>query len=414
MEELAGLTPGQRVQFLRQRRGMTRAVVAGLCGRSPDWLKKIETDERRLTSVTLLVKLAMALGVADISVLTGTDVGMPVVAMRVYHPAIEPIRRAVRTAVYAPLPDHAHEPGELAGRVADGWRLWHSSTHQRTEVGRLLPALISDTHDAARLSEGRQRRDVYAVMTEVYALAQLVIGYVSDPELYWTVADRVQMAAREADDPTPLALAAWCLAIGLRYTADPQESITIAAGALDMITPHIAADEPIRLRAFAGALALSTAIYHAQDGREGDAWRAWDQADAIVRRLPTGYFEPATVFSRPNVDLYAVAIERALARPGAAVGKAEAVDPQAVPSTERRSRLLIDVATAHHQRHDHEAALNRLQAAYRAAPENTSIVPAARALAIAMLESRPPSLAHEVQTLAEQLGVTESTGWQAE
>jgi len=414
MEELAGLTAGQRIQFLRNRRGMTRAVVAGLCGRSADWLKKIETDERQLTSVNLLVRLAMALGVADISILTGAEVGMPVVAMRVYHPAVEPIRRAVRSAVYAPLPPQAPAAGELAGRVSDGWKLWHSSTHQRTEVGRLLPALISDVHAAARLTEGTGRRAVYAVMTEVYALAQLVVGYVSDPELYWTVADRVQMSAREADDPAPLALAAWCLAIGLRYTADPQESITVATGALDMLTRHLDDSQSTRLRAFAGALSLSTAIYHAQDGREGDAWRAWDQADQIVRRLPAGYFEPATVFSRPNVDLYAVAIDRALARPGSAVGKAEALDPQTVPSTERRSRLLIDAAAAYHQRRDHEAALNRLKAAYSAAPENTSVVPAARALAVTLLESRPSSLAREVETLAEQLGVASPTGWQAE
>lgn len=379
-----------------------------------DWLKKIETGERQLTSVSLLVKLAMALGVADISVLTGAEVGMPLVAMRVYHPAVDPIRQAVRYAVYAPLPAQAPDAGQLAARVADGWKLWHSSTHQRTEVGRLLPALISDVHAAARLAEGAGRRAVYAVMTEMYALTQLVIGYVSDPELYWTVADRVQMAAREADDLAPLALSAWCLAIGLRYTADPQESIAVAAGALDMLTPHLAAGQPVRLRAFAGALALSMSIYHAQDGREGDAWRAWDQADDIVRRLPAGYFEPATVFSRPNVDLYAVAIDRALARPGSAAGKADAIDPQAVPSTERRSRLLIDAATAHHQRRDDAAALSRLQAAYRAAPENTSIVPAARSLAIAMMETRPSSLAREVENLAEQLGVTSATGWQAE
>ena len=98
----------------------------------------------------------------------------------------------------------------------------------------------------------------------------------------------------------PLALAAWYLAIGLRYTADPQESITVATGALDMLTAHLDDSQSIRLRAFAGALSLSTAIYHAQDGWEGDAWRAWDQADEIVRRLPAGYFEPATVFSRPT------------------------------------------------------------------------------------------------------------------
>jgi transcriptional regulator with XRE-family HTH domain len=41
------LPVGRRIQLLRERRGLSRAVVAGLCGRSESWLKKIEQGTRQ-------------------------------------------------------------------------------------------------------------------------------------------------------------------------------------------------------------------------------------------------------------------------------------------------------------------------------------------------------------------------------
>ncbi len=41
------LPVGRRIKLLRERRGLSRAVVAGLCGRSESWLKKIEQGTRQ-------------------------------------------------------------------------------------------------------------------------------------------------------------------------------------------------------------------------------------------------------------------------------------------------------------------------------------------------------------------------------
>ncbi|MER0482250.1 helix-turn-helix transcriptional regulator [Streptomyces sp. Edi2] len=69
------LGTGERIRVLRESRGMTRAALAHLCGRGPDWLKKIETGERELGSHTLLLRLGAALQVSDLSVLTGNSDG---------------------------------------------------------------------------------------------------------------------------------------------------------------------------------------------------------------------------------------------------------------------------------------------------------------------------------------------------
>jgi transcriptional regulator with XRE-family HTH domain len=42
MEMPAEFTTGERIRHLRERRGMTRVVLANLVGYSADWLKRIE------------------------------------------------------------------------------------------------------------------------------------------------------------------------------------------------------------------------------------------------------------------------------------------------------------------------------------------------------------------------------------
>jgi transcriptional regulator with XRE-family HTH domain len=39
------LSIGDRIRVLRESRGMSRPVLANLCGRGPDWLKKIVRHE---------------------------------------------------------------------------------------------------------------------------------------------------------------------------------------------------------------------------------------------------------------------------------------------------------------------------------------------------------------------------------
>ena len=64
---------GERIAFYRQRRGYTQCQLAGLVGRSTDWLSKIERGERQIRRVDLLTELARALRVT-----LGDLMGQPV------------------------------------------------------------------------------------------------------------------------------------------------------------------------------------------------------------------------------------------------------------------------------------------------------------------------------------------------
>jgi len=80
LDDLAGKRTGERIQILRERRGLSRPVLAGLVGMSASWLKGIERGTRLPPRLPLLVKLAEALAVGDVAVLAGIDMdfrGLP-------------------------------------------------------------------------------------------------------------------------------------------------------------------------------------------------------------------------------------------------------------------------------------------------------------------------------------------------
>ncbi|MGW4085695.1 helix-turn-helix domain-containing protein [Streptomyces sp. NPDC004822] len=52
------LSIGERIAFYRKRRGYTQEVLAGLVGRSTDWLAKIETGRRKPPRIDMLAELS--------------------------------------------------------------------------------------------------------------------------------------------------------------------------------------------------------------------------------------------------------------------------------------------------------------------------------------------------------------------
>src|SRR2546421_435260 len=140
LDDLAGKRTGERIQILRERKGLTRPVLAGLVGMSASWLKGIEQGRRLPPRLPVLVKLAEALAVGDVAVLAGTDMDLggaasvPVASFaRIPHDAVPAIREAVRDPLL-PVPAGPTDVAALAARTADAWLLWHQSTEHRTDV----------------------------------------------------------------------------------------------------------------------------------------------------------------------------------------------------------------------------------------------------------------------------------------
>lgn len=406
MDIPAELSTGERIRVLRESRGMSRPVLAELCGRGPDWLKKIETGERDLRSHTLLLKLAAALQVSDLSVITGTETGpaQPVPLGRLSHPVMPDIWSAVMTRTLAAPSAGPVSPAVLQGRADQTWRLWHTSARNRTEVGALLPSLIRDGETAARTLDGDQRRAALVALSDIYRLTGQATAYIAPAELAWVVADRALSAAQDADQPAAIAASAWNMGNILRETSYPEEALRVVDEAADLIRPHLDG-APDDWRGIYGALQLHAAVTAAREGREGDAWRYWGKGDQVAKSLPASYVHPSTVFGRANVDFHAVSVDIDLRKAGKALGAADDLDPDVMPSAERRARLWVEVARGHLQRGDRTAALHVMKIAHGIGAETVSFTPSARTVAAELWRTAPRALRGEAGRLAEAVGV---------
>ena len=71
-KNLPTLPVGQRIKLYRERAGKTRAVLGGLVGRSPEWVKAVETGRIQPPRVTMLNQLAKALRI-DVAAITESE-----------------------------------------------------------------------------------------------------------------------------------------------------------------------------------------------------------------------------------------------------------------------------------------------------------------------------------------------------
>lgn len=67
-----GLPVGKRIKLHRERAGMSRSVLAGLIGRSAEWVKSVESCRLQTPRLAMLLKIAQVLGLDDLASLTET------------------------------------------------------------------------------------------------------------------------------------------------------------------------------------------------------------------------------------------------------------------------------------------------------------------------------------------------------
>jgi transcriptional regulator with XRE-family HTH domain len=401
-------TFGQRLHLLRERAGMSRPVLAGLVGRSPEWVKHVESGRLATPRLPMLIRLAEVLGIGDLVELTGDQ------SMRINrfaygeHPTVPAIRAAVQRYTLT-RPDRPAQPvGVLRERMSAAWRTWHRSPNRRTDVGSVLPDLIVDCQDTvAVLDDGAERRDANAVLAEAYHLAQHVLVNAAPPDLLWLVVERAMAAAQAADRPLALAGGAWTVGNMLRVDGRMDEALALVHDAADLLEPHLA-DEGDEWRAMWGALQLHGAVTAARAGRDGEAWAHWDRADTAVSHLPPGYAHRWTAFGAGNLRLHEVSLTVDLWRSREALRRAESIDPATIPSRERRGRLFVEMARGHHAADGRIAATRLLLLACDEGVDGVRYSPAARAIVEDLRVNAPAAVRGDVDTLVTRLGLDPS------
>ncbi|MDI3386925.1 helix-turn-helix transcriptional regulator [Streptomyces sp. B-S-A8] len=397
---------GQRMQILRTRRGMSRSVLAGLVGKSPSWVKQIEGGRLHMPKLPMVLRIAEALRVRDLSDLTG-DQSMAVdLFIGPGHARLPQVRDAINAY---PMTSHneATPTAHLRERLSRAWRARHSSPHHRDVIGALLPNLIRDAQQTAwQANSAAERRAAQAVLAEVYSLSQFFLAYQPDSSLLWRVVERSLIAAQESEDPHALGVAAW---LATQAHRDSGHAHFDAADAVNLQTLRYL--EPLLpeanhdVLAIAGSLQFEAGYTAARRGDTGTAWRCWDTARTMAERLPVDYYHHVTSFSRAVMGAHAVTVAVELHAGGESVRQAAAADAATIPSRPRRARHRIEEARGYQLDGQAEAALAALDKAYEAAPETIRYNGYARRIVLEEAEAKSPAQRRRASELAVKIGL---------
>ncbi|MFI6639487.1 helix-turn-helix domain-containing protein [Streptomyces sp. NPDC050504] len=397
---------GQRMQILRERRGMSRTVLSGLLGMSPSWVKRIENGQLQPPGIDMVLRIAEALRVGNLADLTGR----PDMRVDLFVGPGHPRLGAVRAAVDAlPLGADREAPSiaHLRARLAKAWKARHEAPNHRDVVGGLLPDLIRDATLAVQQAQDPVAwREAQAVTSEVYSLAQFFIAYQPDASLLWRVAERGMLTAQQSGDPHTIGVSAWLLAQAHRDTGpahfDAADAVTMDA--LRYLAPLLP-DASHEVLAVAGALTFEAGYTAARRGEHGTAWRHWDAARAMAERLPADYYHPVSSFSRAVMGAHAVTIAVELHAGPESVRQATRADATAIPSRPRRARHHVEEARGYRLDGQRDAALATLERAYAVAPETIKYNGYARSIVLEGTESKSAPRRRRATELAGRIGL---------
>jgi transcriptional regulator with XRE-family HTH domain len=384
---------------------LSRAVVAGLCGRSESWLKKIEQGTRQAVRLPTLIRLAEVLRVDDLTELTGQHLPLAVYG-KPTHEAVPALQQVMTTYPLATVPeadaDRPPSVSELQSRLDHAVTLWSTSRYPRTEVGALLPSFLMQTQQAVRVLTGAERRAAAAILAGIYHVAQKLLSYQPVPELVFLAADRGMTAAQEADDPLAIAGSAWYLAHVFRESGQLDQAERVVKDAAELVKPCLDGAST-EYKAMWGSLQLARGLTAACDYDFATAWHFWDVADETAQSLGQDYRHPWNGFGPMNMQVYGVSIDVDLGRYGDAARRAETIEVDLIRSAPERSRYFVDAARGYLARRDDVAAWHLLSRAYQESPETVKHGRFGRGVIQELVERNHSAVKSEVRALAAKI-----------
>ncbi|MCY0923098.1 XRE family transcriptional regulator [Streptomyces sp. H27-G5] len=262
-----------------------------------------------------------------------------------------------------------------------------------------LPRLIRAGHATSTSSDDTEQ---YALLAKSYLLATRMLVKMDKQQLGWMAADRARQLAEAAGDILAVAESARQLAVLARNAGWHDQALSIALSA---------ADHPDLRRigragtAVRGLLVQSASYTLARRGDRDGMRELTDEAAAIAKELggATMLRDYGSGFSPLTVQLHKISAENHAGDPRAALDAARAVLLKALPSVERRSRALGDIAVTYDRLGRRSDCVRTLLAAERCAPQETHARPLTKSLISSLLVSGPTST--ELRGLAERSGL---------
>ncbi|MFI6386084.1 helix-turn-helix domain-containing protein [Nonomuraea sp. NPDC050540] len=399
------LTIGQRIAWYRRRRGLSQEVLAGLVGRTTDWLSKVENDRISLDRLSVIKTMANALDVslgdllAEPSLFEWSD-------DRGSHsiPALRAALTDYRQLSPMAIRIGQEEPPSLAGlasEIAEVWKAYQSS--QYTKVVERLPVLLAQAHHAERSSHGDARHAALMVLGQVYHAAASILTKVGEADLAWIAAERGLAYAQESRSQVVtvslLRSVTHALLANGRYGA----AIQLTSDAAALLDDDLSKATPDLLSVYGTLfLAGSMAAARAEDRATTRAFLA--EAQESATRLGTDANHAWTAFGPTNVAIHRVATAIELGDIQVAIDIGPKLDTRALP-IERRVRHSLAVAQALSLWNRTDEALATLLDAEKLAPEQVRYHYLGRHLMLSWIRRQKGKPSFQLTDLARRLRI---------
>lgn len=263
----------------------------------------------------------------------------------------------------------------------------------------LPPLLAAAEATAADIQDPTAHR----MLAAAYNISTRALIKLEASGLEWLSADRGLRAARVAEDPLTLAEAQRLLASVARRAGQHDRAQALTLAAADHLDVHSRRPDPAHLAMY-GMLHCSAGYAAA---RAGDRDRASDllaEANTTTARLEDPGRRRALA---ANIVSHRVSAAYTLGDAGTALTHAGSLPLAAIPTTERRARLLVDTAQAWAQWDKPDQAYRTLLTAERTAPGEVRTRNAVRRLVTDLMASPKqaampglPALANRVYAVA--------------
>jgi tetratricopeptide (TPR) repeat protein/DNA-binding XRE family transcriptional regulator len=403
---VAEFSLGERVAFLRRRRGLSQVEFAARLGRSESWVSQVERGVRSVDRLSVLERMAEELGVPVAELRTGEapeDERLPTVSVGF----VDDVRAVLSgppagAAVFSARSDEpADDLVSLKAQVDAVWEMTHAS--QSEDACRRLSELLPRLEEGARRASGKDAARWFEALASAYQAASAVLSVLGDADACWVAADRAMTAGERARSSLLVVSGAHRLVLSFLRTGRVAQARLVADRTLEMLAPE-SESGPAPLLSLWGALHLSLAVVAARDNERQAAYEHLRLAAEAADKVGHDRNDFHTEFGPANVGVHRVAVAIELGDAGEALEAASHVDVSHL-SAEREARFLIDVARAHAQRRRSVEALRALDDAERLAPEYLREHRVARDVVRDLVERAGGRSSDELRELAQRMDV---------
>jgi transcriptional regulator with XRE-family HTH domain len=400
------LTIGERVAWYRRRRGLSQEVLAGLVGRSADWLQKAENNRIELDRLSVIRLLAEVL---DVSI--GDLIGEPTLLDWTADSRSQtvPALRAVLMdySQLSPLlaEDQASDPlplDRLARRVGDVFEAYQQSRFGY--VSAQAPGLLQSAVLAARAADGDTAGRAHELLALSYQAAASVLTKLGEADLAWIAAERGLTAAQRTENQVVLGSLFRSVAHTLLSTGRFQPAAQLVDRAAAVLSPGLGDADGEMLSVY-GSLFLAGAMAASRAADRPTTRAFLIEAEQSARRLGRDANYLWTAFGPTNVAIHQVNTAMELGDVQIALDIGPALDTSGLP-TERRVRHALELARAYSARNRRDEGLAVVLDAERLAPEQVRHHYISRQLVLTWMRQQRGRPRIELAGLAARLRLT--------